>query len=106
MGSDSKFVGSIPEIYDRCLGPFLFEPYAQDFSRRLEAGGGSRVLELACGTGILTRAILESLPADGRLVATDLNQPMLDYARKRLGEDPRLEWKQADAMKLPFPDES
>lgn len=106
MGSDAKFVGSIPEIYDRCLGPFLFEPYAVDFAGRLGFGAGGRVLELACGTGILTRALLKSLPRDGRLVATDLNQPMLEHAQRRLGADPRLEWKLSDAMKLPFPDES
>jgi len=105
-GSDSKFVGSIPEIYDRCLVPFIFEPFAADFAKRLDVPGGGSVLELACGTGVLTRAILKSLPRDSRLVATDLNPPMLEHARRRLGADPRLEWQVADAMKLPFPDAS
>src|SRR5438093_3635799 len=105
-GSDTKFVGSIPEKYDKHLGPFLFEPYAADFVRRVVFPKGCRVLELACGTGILTRKILESLPGDGWLTATDLNEPMLAHVRGRLKSDPRLEWRTADASKLPFPDDS
>jgi ubiquinone/menaquinone biosynthesis C-methylase UbiE len=105
-GSDSEFVGSIPEKYDTYLGPFLFEPYAADFVRRMDLPEEARVLELACGTGILTRRITEALPRSGRLTATDLNQPMLDHARRKVGADPRLEWRVADALKLPFPDES
>ena len=105
-GSDTKFVGSIPEKYDAHLGPFLFEPCATDFVRRLTLHEDARVLELACGTGILTRRILELLPGSGRLTATDLNQPMLEHAQRRVGPDARLEWRMADAMKLPFQDES
>jgi ubiquinone/menaquinone biosynthesis C-methylase UbiE len=104
--SDSQFVGSIPEKYDTCLGPFLFEPCAADFVRRLDLHENIRLLELACGTGILTRRIAEALPKSGRLTATDLNQPMLDHAQRKVGPDARLEWRVADAMELPFPDES
>ena len=104
--SDAQFVGSIPEKYDAYLGPFLFEPYAADYARRLTLPENVRVLELACGTGILTRRIAEALPESGRLIATDLNQPMLDHAQRQVGPDSRLEWRAADAMKLPFPDES
>jgi len=103
-GTDAKFVGSIPEKYDAYLGPFLFEPYAADFVRRLVFPESARVLELACGTGILTRRIAQALPKSGRLTATDLNQPMLDHAQRKVGADPRLEWRVADALKLPFPD--
>jgi ubiquinone/menaquinone biosynthesis C-methylase UbiE len=105
-GSDAKFVGSIPEKYDAYLGPFLFEPYAADYVRRLSLPEEVRVLELACGTGILTRRIAQALPESGRLMATDLNQPMLDHAQRMVGPDSRLEWRVADATKLPFPDES
>jgi ubiquinone/menaquinone biosynthesis C-methylase UbiE len=105
-GSDTKFVGSIPEKYDTYLGPFLFEPYAADFVRRLTLPENVSVLELACGTGILTRRIADALPKSGRLMATDLNQPMLDHAQHKVGPDSRLEWRAADATKLPFPDES
>ena len=98
-----RFVGSIPENYDRHLGPVLFEPYARDLAARLRAGEGARVLELACGTGILTRRLRERMPASARLTATDLNEPMLLIAKRRLEGAPGVEWRQADACALPFP---
>lgn len=103
---NAHFTGSIPENYDRHLGPVLFEPYARDVARRLPAGEGTRVLEVACGTGIVTRHLRERLPAGARLVATDLNQPMIDHARRRLEGVRGIEWQQADACALPFPDKS
>ncbi len=105
-GSAAKFTGSIPEKYDTYLGAFLFEHYAAHLAGKLSLSPESRVLEIACGTGILTRQLLKVLPTKGTLVATDLNPGMLDYARGKVGPDPRLEWKQADAMKLPFADAS
>ena len=62
---DALFLGTIPAYYDRCLGPFLFEPYAADLARRVAATPDSRVLELACGTGIATRRLRRAL-ARGR----------------------------------------
>lgn len=99
-----QFGRSIPERYDRYLGPVLFEPYAADLARRITVRPGGRVLELACGTGIVTRALLGALPSDATLVATDLSESMLGFARERVPRDPRLEWRQADAMSLPFDD--
>lgn len=104
MTSVARFVGSIPALYDRFMGPTLFEPYAQDLAARMPAGA-TRVLEIACGTGRVTRHLLASLPAGATMVATDLNQPMIDEAQKSL-VDPRLSWKAADAQALPFPDGS
>ncbi len=101
-----SFTGTIPETYDRHLGPVVFEPYARDLASRLQMKDGMRVLETACGTGIVTRRILERLPASGRLVATDLSQAMLDHAREALGSDARVEWRTADAQALPFADNS
>jgi SAM-dependent methyltransferase len=104
-----RFVGSIPENYDRYLGPVLFEPYARDLAARLRVQegarvkDGARVLELACGTGIVTRRLRERMPASARLVATDLNEPMLEIAKRRLGGAPGVDWRQADACALPFP---
>jgi SAM-dependent methyltransferase len=103
---NARFVGSIPENYDRYLGPVLFEPYARDLAARLQVGDGGRVLELACGTGIATRRLRERMPASARLVATDLNEPMLEIAKRRIGGAPGVEWRQADACALPFPPES
>ena len=103
--TDKLFAGSIPEIYDRFLVPLIFEPYARDLAERLAKIAPQAVLETAAGTGVLTRAIASRLPADARLVATDLNQPMLDHAKARQ-PDARIEWKQADALALPFEDRS
>lgn len=107
-GSDKLFAGSIPEIYDRYLVPLIFEPYAVNVAAHVNQGGPSHVLETAAGTGVLTRAMAARLPAGARIVATDLNQPMLDYAKAgHSGADrDRIEWKQADAQALPFRNQS
>lgn len=104
--ANAKFEGSIPENYDRYLGPVLFEPYARDLACRLEVQDGARVLEVACGTGIATRHLRDRLPPGARFVATDLNQPMLDHARRKLAATGGIEWRPADACALPFPDAS
>jgi ubiquinone/menaquinone biosynthesis C-methylase UbiE len=101
--TDAVFSGSIPSIYDKYLGPLLFEPYAQDLANRLSALNVGSVLEIAAGTGIVTRALVSSLAQSVRIVATDLNQPMLDHAAKAIPSS-RVSWQQADAQALPFPD--
>jgi ubiquinone/menaquinone biosynthesis C-methylase UbiE len=101
--ADARFQGSIPAMYDRHLGPVIFEPYARDLARRVDVQAGQSVLETACGTGIVTRRLRERMPAGARLVATDLNQPMIDYARGSLGDPAGVEWQAADAMDLKFP---
>lgn len=103
---DRQFAGSIPEVYDRFLVPLIFESYALDLSKRLAETDPRNVLETAAGTGVLTRAIASRLPAYARIVATDLHQPMLDHAATRQSHDGRIEWKQADALALPFEDRS
>jgi SAM-dependent methyltransferase len=84
--------------------PLLFEPYAADMARRLAALRPNRVLEVAAGTGAVTRAMASALPRDVEIVATDLNPPMLEQAAA-LGIARPVEWRPADAMALPFPDE-
>jgi SAM-dependent methyltransferase len=101
-----SFDGSIPENYDRYLGPILFDPYAVDLTSRLDLPEAATVLELACGTGIVTRRLRDRLGAAAKLVATDINPAMLDYAKAKLGPDQSVEWKQVDATELPFPDQS
>jgi len=103
--ANATFDGLIPEVYDNHLGAVLFEPYAADLVNRLKPRGAKDVLELACGTGIVTRALVEGLKPR-RLVATDLNEPMINYARSKVAAAPGLEWRQADAAALPFPDSS
>jgi len=101
--SDKAFTGSIPELYETYLVPLLFEPYAAQLTARLGLKSLSRVLEIAAGTGVLTRALASVLPSHTSLVATDLNQSMIDHASS-LGISRPVEWRQADALQLPFAD--
>jgi len=101
MADDSTFAGSIPDIYDNCLVPLIFESYARDLALRLAAIKPENILEVAAGTGVVTRAMATAL-SESRIVATDLNQPMLDRAASRQMENARLSWRQADALALPF----
>src|SRR5262245_24498826 len=103
--TDKLFAGSIPEIYDRFLVPLIFESYARDLAERLARLEPRDVLETAAGTGVLTRAMASRLPAQARIVATDLNPPMLNHAQSQ-SRDGRITWRQADALALPFQDQS
>lgn len=100
--SDRAFVGAIPELYDRYMGPMLFEPFAQDLARRF-AGFAGALLETAAGTGRVTRALAMAAAPDARIVATDLNEPMLARAAQVV-QAANVEWRQADAQALPFTD--
>src|SRR3954469_3422968 len=98
---DKVFSGSIPKLYESHLVPLIFEPYAADLKKRVGSMNVSRILEIAAGTGVVTRA-LASLPnEDISIVATDLNQAMLDQAAA-MGTARPVQWQQADAMALPF----
>lgn len=100
---DTVFSGSIPALYDKYLGPLIFEPYAQDLAHRLSVSSVARVLEIAAGTGIVTRALIRAMPDSVSVVATDLNQPMLDHAAAQVSSN-RVSWQKADAQALPFRD--
>jgi ubiquinone/menaquinone biosynthesis C-methylase UbiE len=100
--NNAQFDGSIPVHYDRFLGPILLQPYAVDLAARLETHPEASVLELACGTGILTEILRNHLRPSARLTATDLNQPMLDYARAKLAGVSGITWGLADASGLEF----
>lgn len=104
VATDKLFAGSIPEIYDRLMVPLIFEPYARDLAGRIAAVEPRDLLETAAGTGVLTRAIAARLPLQTRIVATDLNQPMLDHAAAQQPRQDRLTWQRADALALPFED--
>lgn len=99
---NAEFSGAIPAAYDRYLGPILFQPYAEDLADRLNVPDSGSVLELACGTGILTRVMRKRLPPGVRLTATDLNEAMFRHARFSGAES--VQWQQADACSLPFPE--
>jgi len=101
--SEELFAGSIPELYETYPVPLVFEPYAADLANRLASRSLTRVLEVAAGTGVVTRAMASALPGNVSIVATDLSQSMLDHA-STIGTRRPVEWRQADAMRLPFPD--
>jgi len=102
---DNVFGGSVAEIYETGMVPMLFEPYATDLVNRLRERSCSRVLEIGAGTGVLTRALAAALPEATAIVATDLNQAMLDRAAEK-GVRRAIDWRRADAGQLPFPDAS
>jgi SAM-dependent methyltransferase len=100
--ADRHWSGSMPDAYDRWLGPAVFEPFAIDLAARVAARRPAEVLELAAGTGRLTRHLHRQLPG-ARITATDLNDAMVDAGRRSV---PEAEWRQADALDLPFEDAS
>lgn len=104
--NDTKFLGSIPDIYDDYLVPLIFDSYAEDLARRVVAQPVRDVLETAAGSGVVTRALAPLLPGEARYTVTDLNPPMLERAQARQGEDARIAWQAADALDLPFADAS
>src|SRR5512142_2316040 len=100
-GSDATFTGAVPSVYDTYLAPLLFAPYSDDLAGRVQALRPRRVLEVAAGTGVLTRAMASRLPESTAIVATDLNSPMLEQAAAH-GTARPVDWRPADAQGLPF----
>jgi ubiquinone/menaquinone biosynthesis C-methylase UbiE len=98
------FEGAIPKNYDRYLGPVIFEPFARDIARRLVDRKIQSLLEIACGTGIVTRHLRDTLPLRIPIIATDLNPDMFEFAKPKFRDGENVSWQQADASALPFPD--
>jgi SAM-dependent methyltransferase len=95
-----RWVGSMPEAYEKWLVPTVFGPFAVDLAARVAARTPARVLEVAAGTGALTRELARVVPG-AEITATDLNEAMVAFGRARA---PDATWQQADAMQLPFDD--
>ena len=107
MRDDSaRFSGSIPEHYDRGLGPVLFDVFAHLMAERTAAMAPSNVLETAAGTGIVTRKLRDRLPASTRLVATDLSSAMLDHARAKFSPEENVVFQAEDATRLSLSDDA
>lgn len=102
----AKFTGNIPEHYDKGLGPVLFDHYGDIITRKTVANSPMSVLELAAGTGIVSRKLRDALDTDSTLLATDLNQPMLDVSAKKFDVGEAITFQAVDAMDLPFMDAS
>ena len=104
-----KFAGSVPKVYETHLVPVLFAPYARDLARRAAGRlrAPSRVLEIAAGTGAVTRELAARLSEKTAIVATDRSRPMIDQAAALMSATARpIEWREADALQLPFEDGS
>ncbi|MFJ8160016.1 class I SAM-dependent methyltransferase [Streptomyces sp. NPDC096136] len=93
----------MPAAYERYLVPVVFRPFAEDLTARAAAFRPRRVLELAAGTGVLTSELLAMAPPPAEVTATDLNGAMVALGAARA---PGAVWRQADAQRLPFPDEA
>ena len=100
MTGDTAWLDEMPEIYDRCLGPAVFEPYARHVAPLVAELAPTSLLELAAGTGIVTRELVHAIP-DAVITATDLNPAMVEWAGARV---PEARWQVADAQDLSFPD--
>jgi ubiquinone/menaquinone biosynthesis C-methylase UbiE len=104
MEKIAAFAGSVPANYEKYLGPFLFEPYALDLISRLQDKKYNDILEIACGTGRVTKHLAAAVKHD-TLTATDLNPDMISTAKEKV-HDKSIKWISADAMQLPFDDNS
>jgi ubiquinone/menaquinone biosynthesis C-methylase UbiE len=105
-GNSADFGGSIAKDYDAGLGPVIFKDYADEMARRAAMGNAERLLETACGTGIVTRALRDMLPSAVELTATDLTRDMMAVAQAKFRPDENVRFDTADGMALPFPDGS
>lgn len=99
------FSGTIPKFYDSYLGPIFFVPYANDMAGRIKKLAPKNLLELACGTGRLTKLLPDVLPKDSKITATDINPSMLSFVKEHVKDD-RIKWEIVDAVSLPFEDNS
>jgi SAM-dependent methyltransferase len=99
--NDRLWVGSMPVAYDQWLAPAVFHPFAVDLAQRAARLAPRRVLEIAAGTGVLTRELVAAIPA-AEVTATDLNAAMVEYGAARV---PGAVWQEADVLRLPFDDQ-
>lgn len=104
MSIVSSYAGSVPVNYDKYLGPVLFEPYALELAHRLQNDKLNNVLEIACGTGRLTKHLVNLIAPGGQLTATDLNADMIELAKTRVTGN--VQWQVADAQNLPYRDKT
>lgn len=102
------FQGAIPDAYEELMVPLFFQPFADDLVARAVALEPVDVLELAAGTGVVTRGLVGALPEDSSIIATDLNSDMLAVAESIESDasSDDVTWRVADAQRLPFDDDS
>ena len=98
---------SAPFAYEQYLVPPMFAPWAARLIETCEVGEGDRVLDVACGTGVVARHAASRVSESGSVVGLDLNEGMLAVAEETAADNyPSIEWRQGNATDLPFSDES
>lgn len=102
----SNFVGSVPEFYDNNLVPVIFIDYAQKLAQQVIDKKPGSILELAAGTGVVTRLLRDGVSPDCEIIASDLNEPMLAVARQKFRADEAVSFQTIDAMEIPLDDSS
>ncbi len=98
---DTSFTTDVAQFYESTLVPLIFQPYARDLAARTASVNPNAVLEVACGTGVVTRELAKVLPESSSIVATDLNEAMVLHGQT-VGTARAVTWRQADVMALPF----
>jgi ubiquinone/menaquinone biosynthesis C-methylase UbiE len=93
-----------PEIYERHMVPAIFGPWAEDLVKLAAPKRGDRILDVACGTGIVARTASQHVGAIGKVVGLDLNAGMLTVARSASARMGNIEWREGNAMAVPFSD--
>lgn len=96
--TDKALSGSIPGLFERHFVPLIFEPHAREAAVQIREIAPKSVLEIAAGTGVVTRRRAAELPATTRLVVSDLHESMIAVSRSRAPQDWSVEWRQADAL--------
>lgn len=102
--NSAEFIGDIPKHYDIGLGPNLFVDFAERLTSTACDRKATKVIELAAGTGIVSRKLRDNLPPETPLLITDLNPPMLEVAKRKFTEDENVNFAVANAMDLAFDD--
>lgn len=95
-----------PENYERYFVPAIGRPLAEDLTRQADIRPGEQVLDVACGTGIVTRLAAQKTGPTGSVTGLDINPGMLAVARSVVSTDVPVDWHEAGAEKMPLPDEA
>ncbi len=99
---ENFFTGSVPRNYDTFMGPVLLNPYAQDLVSRVKAKGPLAILELAAGTGRVTKPLLAAMP-EANITATDISEDMMEIGKEQI-TSAQVKWQNVNMMEIPYPD--
>jgi ubiquinone/menaquinone biosynthesis C-methylase UbiE len=97
---------SVPDNYERYFVPTIGGPASKGLIAAAQLKRGERVLDVACGTGVVTRAAADAVGPTGTVAGLDINPGMLATARKQVSSDMSIDWYEANAESMPLPDRS